>query len=111
MDGCPLEKCFNKVPTCTPPPGGRPKAPTAPSPTTKVNRNISEATEAALILFQVAHQVHPDIPAFPPHILAYGTVWPALPSCASAAHAAYVLTDTAAPDTVTQADIKDSKRN
>ena len=76
-----------------------------------MKQSIAEATEAALILFQVAHQVHPDIPAFPPHILAYGTVWPDLPSCASAAHAAYVLTDTTAPDTVTQADIKDSKRN
>ena len=78
-----------------------------------MKQNIAEATEAAPILCQVAHQVifHPDIPAFPPHILTYGTGWPALPACAIAAHVAYVLPDTAAPDTATQADIKDSKIN
>ena len=78
-----------------------------------MNRNIAEATEAAPILFQVAHQVifHPDIPAFPPHILTDGMCWPALLACTSAAHAAYVLTDTAAPDTAKEAAIRRSKLN
>ena len=78
-----------------------------------MNQSIVEATEAAPILCQISHQVifHPEIPAFPPHILAYWTGCPTLLARASATYAAYTLTDTAAPDTDTQATIGSSKRN
>ena len=44
------EKCCNKGPTRTPPPGGRPRAPTALSLNTRMNQNIKEAHESAPIL-------------------------------------------------------------
>ena len=72
--GLPSIKCCNKGPLLSPPPGGRPWAPTAPRLTTNVSEIIAEATEAAPILCQVACQVvfHPDEPEFsiPPSQLA-----------------------------------------
>ena len=68
-----------------------------------MTRNIAEATEATLILCQVARQVvfHPDEPAFSTPVTTDGARCPALP--AGAALAAHALTETAASDTATPA--------
>ena len=62
MAGFTSEYFCNKGSLHTPPPRGRPQAPTPPSITTNVRKNIMEATEANPILYQVTCQVvfYPD---------------------------------------------------
>ena len=62
MGGFPYITSCNKGPLLTPPPRVSPRARTSLSLTTNVSKTITEATEADLILFQLACQVafHPD---------------------------------------------------
>ena len=110
--GRPSDDCHNKVPTRTPTPRGRLRAPTAPRLMTNMNQNIVEASDFTLILFQVAHQVvfHPDALEFTTSILTDGAGWPALPAYAGAAYADHALTKTVTSDTATSAAINSDKK-
>ena len=102
----------NKVPTRTPTPRGRLRAPTAPRLMTNMNQNIVEASDFTLNLCQFAHQVvfHPDALEFTPPVLTDGAGWPALPACAGAAYADHALTKTVTSDTATSAAINSDKK-
>ena len=87
--GCPSVDFRSKVPTCSPPPGGRPRVPNAPELTTNINQNIAESTKSSPILFQVIPQVifHPVAPVFSPNILIDRKGWPALTGSSVFTHA------------------------
>ena len=72
-----------------------------------MNRNIGEAIEVALILFQATpHFVfHPDVSYFTPNVLTDGEEWPTLTDSKKIAHASQALTETAVPDTATPASV------
>ena len=71
MIGCYSDNCRNKIPTCTPPPWGRPRSPTDLRIKTNMNRHIVEASEAALLILQVTHHVvfHQDALVFTQPVL------------------------------------------
>ena len=75
--------------------------------------NIKEFTKAVLIRFQDIPQVffNPYPPEFSPDTLTYGTGWPYLPARARSIHMSHVLTNTAASNTATPADITSRKIN
>ena len=76
--------------------------PTEPRLTINVSQNIEEVQESNLTLCQATTPVifHPDAPAFLPSILTIGTECPALLVRTETAHAAPLITKTAAPDPV-----------
>ena len=75
--------------------------------------NIKEAEKSAPILCQSILQVvfHPDLPELSPNILTDGEEWPALLAIPKTNHAGQVLTNTAAPNTNTTADVRRGKIN
>ena len=90
MSGCPSENFRNRGPTGTPPPGGKPRAPTDLRLMSNVNRNIEEAHESALILCQATPPpifFHPDAPYLSLNILTVGEYWLALPASSKNSHA------------------------
>ena len=113
MSGCSSNEFINKGPTWTPPPRGRLREPTSPRITTYVNQNISEATGAAPIIFQVAWQFvfHLDNQAFTTYVITNGVGWTNLLAHASAAIAEHSLTKTAVPNTTKSAAIGSGKIN
>ena len=78
---------------------------------TNVNRNIAEATKAALILFQATPQVvfHPDAPVFSTSVLTNSMRCPALPASAGAVQVAHALTNTADSNTATSHNFTQTK--
>ena len=103
-NGCPLENCHKRGPT---------QAPTAPTLTTNMSKNIEEAKETAPTLCHATPPVifHQDAPEFLPGVLPRGYEWPALPARADTAHAAPALTKTAAPAPATPEVVGSGKRN
>ena len=103
-NGCPLENCHKRGPT---------QAPTAPTLTTNMSKNIEEAKETAPTLCHATPPVifHQDAPEFLPGVLPRGYEWPALPARADTAHAAAALTETAAPDPATPEAVRRGKIN
>ena len=77
-----------------------------------MSKNILEATEASLILCQVACQVdfHPDKPTLSPPVPIRGVIWTALPADSGTAPMAYTLIETAAPDTATSSSVGSEKK-
>ena len=78
-----------------------------------MNQNIAEATVAAPIICQFAHQVvfHIYEPVLSTPVITNGTRWPALSAGAGAALTSHGLTETDAPDTATPAAIGERQKN
>ena len=85
------KNCRNQGPT---------RAPTAPTLTTYVRKNIEEAQESAPTLCHTTPLVvfHQDASAFFPNVLPIWEEWPALLTRANTNHATPALTETVAPD-------------
>ena len=101
---CPSENCRNRVPT---------RAPTAPSLTTNVIKNIEESQEAALNLSRAIPPfvLHQDSPTLSPSILLRVDEWPTLPARTNTAHMSLELTETADPNPAAPADVSNSTIN
>ena len=102
---CPSENCRIQGPT---------RAPTAPTLTANMRKNIKEVQEASPTLWHaipppvISHQ---DAPSFSPSVLPRGDECPSLPARIDTAHASPALTETAAPNPAAPADVRSSKRN
>ena len=102
--GCPSGNCRNR---------GRIWAPTAPTITTNVIKNVKDAQKDAPTLLHAIPPVvfHQDAPVFCPNVLLRVEEWPALPARADTAHAAPSFTKTTAPDPAAPAAVGSRKRN
>ena len=112
--GYPSVDCRNKGPAQTPPPGGRPWAPTdLKAYIQREPKYFSDHRVRPNPLSAPPPQVMflPDTLPFFPSALTNGEGWTALTVCAIYAHVAHTITNTAAPNTATSAATRSGKIN